>query len=201
MSLTNPFQKLRLPALLVAAVACALLASGCASLTGRQTLTGVSQDELSAGGEPYFNVGPVTYQIQSSRELNPYQPDDVQYFAGLSGAQQIAPSDFWFGVFLWAKNQSGAAQPTADTFKIVDSSGASYSPVALNQSTNPYAWSQQTLDHNQVEPDPGSTAGLGPNGGGLILFKLPYTVYDNRPLTLDVYAPGATTPSQVSLDL
>ena len=73
----------RLVLLLVVGVA-AVSISAC----GRTTLHGVTQDQLSAGAEPYFNVGSVTYQIQISRQLNPFDNEDVQYFAGaLAGSR------------------------------------------------------------------------------------------------------------------
>ena len=46
-----------------------------------------------------------------------------------------------------------------------------------------------------------STAAGGPTGGALLLFKLPTSVYANRPLTLEINVPGRTTPSTISLDL
>lgn len=190
---------LRLPLLLAVALLAVGL-SGCA-LTGRHTLTGVTQDELSAGGEPYFNAGPITYQVQESRQLNPFDQGDVQYFAGVKDAQSIGPNQLWFGVFLWAKNQTKGLQTTADTFKIVDSEGTVYYPTVLNPSINPYAWSAQTLSQNGTEPSADSTAAAGPTGGGLILFKLNQTIYSNRPLTLEIFAPGQSKPSKVSLDL
>lgn len=201
MTTKNPITNLSRPAVLVAVLALALAIGGCGSLTGRTTLKNVSQDELSAGGEPYFNAGPVTYQVQESRQLNPYSTEDVQFLTGVSGAQQLAPDQLWFGVFLWAKNQTKQAQQTADTFKLVDSAGTTYTPVTLNPSIDPYAWSQQTLQPDDTEPGADSTAGQGFTGGGLILFKVNNSVYSNRPLTLEIYAPGSSTPSKVSLDL
>jgi hypothetical protein len=190
---------LRLP-LLLAVAALAVGVSGC-GVEHRNVATGVSQDELSAGNEPYFNVGPVTYQIQVSRQLNPFDSADVQYLAGVQGAQDLPGDQFWYGVFLWAKNQSGAYRKTVDSFKLVDSDGNVFTPTALNPSLNPYAWSAQTLMPNGIEPQADSTASNGPNGGGLVLFKLPQAVYSNRPLTLEMFAYGSTKPSRISLDL
>jgi hypothetical protein len=192
-------RSLRLPLLLVVG-ALAVGISGC-GVDKRTTETGVSQDELSAGAEPYFNVGPVTYQVQVSRQLNPFDPIDVEFLAGVKGAQDIPPQDFWFGVFLWAKNQTDRRVTTTDTFKIVDSAGAVYQPTQLNASINPYAWTATQLVPNGIQPAAGTTASNGSSGGGLILFKLNQSVYSNRPLTLLMYAPGSTTPSRVSLDL
>jgi hypothetical protein len=194
-----PLKKRSLALLLAVGLLAAGL-SGC-GVDHRTEETNVSQDELSAGGEPYFWAGPITYQVQVSRQLNAYDPIDVQYFAGVTGAQDLTPQQFWFGVFLWAKNQSNHPAITADRFKLVDSQGEVFLPTPLNSNLNLYAWKATKLQHNGIEPLAGSTASNGSTGGGLVLFKLTQTVYSNRPLTLLVYAPGSTTPSRVSLDL
>ncbi len=175
----------------------ALAVAGC----GRTTLTGVTQDQLSAGAEPYFNVGPVTYQVQISRALNPFDSEDVQYLAGVKGAQNLAPNQLWYGVFLWAKNQSGKLQRSVSRFELEDSSGRIYQPTPLNPSINPYAWTSQVLSQNEIQPALDTTAGDGPTGGEVILFKVDQSIYSNRPLTLLIFAPGSTKPSRVSLDL
>lgn len=177
--------------------ALAITLGGC----GRTTLTGVSQDQLSAGTEPYFNVGGVTYQVQISRQLNPFGSEDVQYLAGVHEAQDLPADQLWFGVFLWAKNQTKQVQNTADTFEIVDSEGTVYRSVQLNASINPYAWTSEALSQNQIEPLADSTASDGSTGGGLILFKLNDSVYSNRPLTLEIFKTGDPKPAKVSLDL
>jgi hypothetical protein len=185
----------------VAAVLALALALGGCSLTGRTVLKNVSQDELSAGGEPYFNVGPLTYQVQVSRELDPYSNQDVQYLAGVQGAQQLPGDELWYGVFLWAKNQTNQYQTTTDTFKLLTSDGTVYTPTTLNPAVNAYAWNSEQLAPDNTQPKPNTTASFGPEGGGLILFKVSDSVYSNRPLTLEIYAPGSSTPSKVSLDL
>ena len=191
---------LRLP-LLLAVAALALGVSGCA-LTGRPAKpANVTQDELSNGGEPYFWAGPITYQVQVSRQLNPFDSYDVQYLSGVQGAQDISAQQFWYGVFLWAKNQSGHIATTADKFEIVDSAGDVYTPTPLNPGINPYAWTPLKLSANEIEPIADSAASDSSPGGGLILFKLNQSVYSNRPLTLKVFAPGAKKASSVSLDL
>ena len=184
-------------ALVLTAAALAITLGGC----GRTTLTGVSQDQLSAGLQPYFNVGDVTYQVQISRQLNPFGAEDVQYLAGVQGAQDLTADQLWYGVFLWAKNQSKQIQHTADTFEIVDSEGNVYHPTALNASVNPYAWTSEALSQNQIEPLPGSTASNASTGGGLVLFKLNSTIYENRPLTLEIFTSGDPKPAKISLDL
>jgi hypothetical protein len=184
----------------LAAILAMLAVSGCA-LDARKNLKVISQTELASGGEPYFFSGQMTYQIQESRVLNPYNVGDVQYLAGVKDAQSIPGNKMWFAVFLWAKNQSHQTQWTTDHFTMTDSSGATYYPTKLNPNINPYAWDAEKLSRDGIEPGPDTTAGYGPIGGGLILFELPTSVYSNRPLTLDVYGVGAKKASTVSLDL
>jgi len=189
----------KIPLRLVLLLAVGLVAVSI-SACGRTTLTGVSQDALSSGAEPYFNLGSVTYQVQISRQLNPFDSEDVQYLAGVKGAQNISAQQLWFGVFLWAKNQTKQIRHTADHFEIVDSEGTVYKATPLNPSINPYAWTRQALSQNGIEPEADSTASNGPTGGGLILFKLNESVYSNRPLTLRIMERGHPT-ANVSLDL
>jgi hypothetical protein len=192
--------RLRRTGLVVVVLALCASVSAC-SVSRRKQIYNVTQSEIAAGGQPYFFAGPVTYQVQLSRQLNPYATEDVEYLSGIHGAQQIPASDMWFGVFLWAKNQSGRTVTTTDHFTLHDSAGDVYYPVKLNPLLNPYAWTAQTLGPNDVEPAPDTTASDGPTQGGLILFELNQSIYANRPLTLYIYAPGQAKPSLASLDL
>jgi hypothetical protein len=197
-------QSLRVTALL-AVVTVALLLSGC-SLSQRGSIQkNVSQDDLSAGNEPYFDVGDLTFQIQDSRQLNPFS-DDVEYFAGLPQAQKLPGSDFWYGVFIWAKNQQTRTltSPGQYDFTLTDSAGDTYKPTMLDPNLNPFAWTSQTIQPDGIEPNPDSIAAGGTTAGGLILFQLPQTAYQNRPLTLHIspYGKGSKhVASAVSLDL
>jgi len=191
---------IRLPLLLAVGVL-AISLSGCSVEHREGAPTGVSAGELADGAEPYFWAGRVTYQVQVSRQLNPFDTYDVQYLSGVKGAQSLGPQQFWFGVFLWAKNQSGHQVKTADKFRIVDSAGNVYDPTPVSTNTNPFAWTSETLGPDAIQPVGDSAASNSSPGGALILFKLNQTVYSNRPLTLQVFAPGRSKPSNVSLDL
>jgi hypothetical protein len=148
----------------------------------------------------YVDAGPITYQVQIFRELNPYSIEDHQYLAGVS-ATGPTPDEGWYAVFLWAKNQSKAAQTTSDRFDIVDTVGTRYYPIPINAQLNQYAWTAETLKPLQTEPGPDTTASFGPSQGGELLFKLNNSIYSNRPLTFEIYAPGQSSPSTISLDL
>lgn len=148
----------------------------------------------------YVDAGPITYQVQLSRELNPYATEDRQYLNGTT-APPPAKDQLWFAVFLWAKNQSHSAATTSDSFDIIDTQGTRYYPVAINPQTNPFAWTAQSLAHGQIEPGPDSPGSFSPTQGDELLFKLSNAVYNNRPLTLEIYPPGGSKPSTVTLDL
>lgn len=150
----------------------------------------------------YITAGPITYQLQISRQLNPFGTEDRQYITGVPAAEaSLSPTQEWYGVFLWAKNQTQHPQPTSNNFVIVDSSGGRYYPLHLDTTINSYAWTQQVLAPSAIEPAPNTTASEGPTQGGLVLFKLPTAVYSNRPLTLQIYPSGGGKPGQISLDL
>jgi len=150
----------------------------------------------------YVDAGPVTYQLQISRVLNQYSSEDSQYVKGLpaSTAGPTATQE-WYGVFLWAKNQTSKAQTTSDNFIMVDTEGEKYYPVNLNPDLNPYAWTSQTLQPLQTEPGPDTTASYGPTQGQLLLFKIGTSAYANRPLTLEILGSGNQKLATISLDL
>jgi hypothetical protein len=150
----------------------------------------------------YVQAGPITYQLEISRELNQYSTEDSQYIAGIPPAdRRLGPDQIWYGVFLWAKNQTRRPQLTSDNLDIVDTEGNHYYPIPLNRTVNPYAWSAQNLAPGAVEPGPDTTASFGPTQGGLLLFKLPLSVYDNRPLQLEIRGPSGQLWGTIALDL
>jgi hypothetical protein len=150
----------------------------------------------------YEQAGNVTYQLEVSRQLNQYSTEDSAYVKGVPAGQgSIGTSDLWYGVFLWAKNQTNSPQRTTDNFDIVDTVGNHYYPLTLNTSLNPFAWTAQTLPPGATEPAPDTVAGDGPTQGGLLLFKLNESVYSNRPLTLEIRSPSGQVQARISLDL
>ena len=150
----------------------------------------------------YVDAGAITYQLQVSRQRNQYATEDSQYLTGLPpGTTAPKPDELWYGVFLWAKNQTSKAAQTAATFDIVDTQGTRYYPIRLNPADNPFAWKSVTLEPSATEPGLDTAASWGPTQGRLLLFKLPTQVYSNRPLTLQIHEAGHPTPSTISLDL
>ena len=185
------------PRVLVVAAA-AVLAAGVLSACGHK----VSEPTTADTEAIYVRAGQLTYQVQLSRQLNPYSTEDREYLAGVSEAPPT-PDQEWFAVFMWARNEQKHALTSVGpaAFDIVDTQGNTYHPVAINASVNPYAWTSQTLMPLGTEPAPDSTASSGPTQGLVLVFKLNDSVYANRPLTLEIHAPGQPNPTTVSLDL
>ena len=176
-----------------------LLALGLAACGHKQAHPTVA-DANNNGG--YVDAGAITYQLQISRELNPYATEDSQYVKGLP-AGTVAPTadQLWYGVFLWAKNQTGKPQTTSDSFVIIDTQGNRYYPIKIDPDINEFAWTAQTLNPLSTEPGPGTVAAAGPTQGGLLLFKLNTAVYSNRPLTFYILGPNGRRQASISLNL
>lgn len=156
---------------------------------------------LSEGS--YVNLGTVAYQVQISRTLNPKLPEDASYLQGAMGATPPGPDEQWFAVFLRAQNYGDEPQSLAKTFRAVDASGRRYNPIALD-TANDFAWAPTApLGANRIYPDVNSVAGAGPvRQGALLLFKLNDSIYQNRPLVLEIDDPLAgKLAATVPLDL
>jgi hypothetical protein len=151
----------------------------------------------------YVSAGYITYQLQISRSLNQYSTEDSSYLKGLPPgvSANLGPSQLWYGVFLWAKNQSGHRATTSDNFELTDTQGDVYRPVKLDSAVNPFAWTSQSLANLGIEPGPNTVANAGPTQGGLLLFKMSSAVYSNRPLTLYILGPGNRRLGGISLNL
>src|SRR3954451_6817424 len=98
--------------LLVLIAAAGLAAGGCGA---PQTRTFAETEGL------YVDVGPLSYQVQISRYLNPGDTEDKAYLAGLpSGTAPAGKDDVWFGVFMRVKNYSEQTATPASDFTIED---------------------------------------------------------------------------------
>jgi hypothetical protein len=185
------------------AIAAAIAVAGCGGSSHHQAAKKAEMSVATANNNgAYVYVDNVTYQLQISRELNPYSPEDSQYVKGLpAGITAPGATQMWYGVFIWAKNQTEHPQTTADRFEIVDTQGNVYYPVELNPLQNPYAWVSRTLPPLQTEPAPNTPASEGPTQGSMLLFKVNNSVYANRPLTFYIFGSNGKRQASISLDL
>ncbi|MFZ0090163.1 MAG: hypothetical protein WAL63_11690 [Solirubrobacteraceae bacterium] len=191
--------------IILCAVALAVALTGCGNnhphFAGGQA-SGVDAADANNNGA-YVQADNVTYQLQISRELNQYSTEDSQYVKGLPPGYSVTlgPTELWYGVFLWAKNQTNVPRTTSDNFEVVDTEGDVYRPLKLDTTVNPFAWTAQTLQPNTTEPGPNTVAQAGPTQGGLLLFKMSDSIYANRPLILFILNAANQKLASISLNL
>lgn len=144
----------------------------------------------SASSEAVFvNVGQLKYQVQFSRELNPYDVEDSSYLQGLSPATAaLTPAQAWFGVFMLVLNEHSTPQQAAYGYYMTDTAGDVYRPTPV-PGANPFAYHSVLVAPYQQLPQVGSLAAAGPTAGAALLFKVPLSSFDNRPLVLHIVNP------------
>jgi hypothetical protein len=148
----------------------------------------------------YLNIGPLVYQVQLSRQLNPRDIEDRTYLEGIAPAQSVLDRQHtWFGVFVRVANETDQSHPVDGRFSIEDTQDDVYTPTPQAPS-NPFTFQPQTLPGGQIIPNSNSVAGEGVIQGSLVLFKLPVQALDNRPLEL-VVKDGLNNAGRIKLDV
>ena len=144
-------------------------------------------------GEP-VKLGELQYNVVFSRFLNPNDNEDSAYLVG----QPEAPADAaYFGVFLEVQNKSEDSHRLPDSVTISDADHQVYSAI---DSESLYAFPfGEKVESQEPVPLLDSTPQQGPIEGSLVLFELPDTASENRPLILSI--PGPDGPAKVTLDL
>ena len=178
---------------LLLSVAAVLVLAACGDSHTRVT-TGTYAGE-SGQNAPYLNVGPLIYEVQLSRELNPTNSEDAGYLQGLSPAElALNTGEEWFGVFMQVYNTTSNYLPSSNDFSISDTQGNVYTPLPAPIG-NPYAYRPGLVPGNSVVPPPDTTAAFGPTQGALLLYKIQVVSLDNRPLELKILDPEDPTES------
>jgi hypothetical protein len=182
--MSSPLRKCTLAGL---ALLAAVLLGACGESHTKVT-TGTYAGESGASA-PYLDVGPLVYQVQLSRELNPFGVEDAAYLQGLTPAQRkLAPGEEWFGVFIQVYNNSSGARLASNSVTVTDTQNNLYAPVAPDQS-NQFAYRGGLIEGNSRLPVPDSVAANGPTQGALLLYKIQVVSLDNRPLELKIVSP------------
>jgi hypothetical protein len=146
-----------------------------------------------------LDVGGLKYQVQISRQLNAASVEDRDYLVGVPRSAGPNQDELWFAVFIRVKNESSKPHRAADQFTIVDTRGNAYQPVPVGAG-NVYAYRGGVVPGDGIIPAPNSTASDSTIQGSLLLYTLPYTALDNRPLELHISEPGAS-PAAAIVDL
>ncbi len=186
---------IRKTALLALLAIAALGLSACSDNSHTRVTTGTYAGE-SGQNAPYLNVGPLIYEVQLSRELNPYDTEDAAYLTGLTPAQRkLNPGEEWFAVFLQVYNESSIAHPSAQNPTISDTQGNVYQPTVPGP-TNEFVYRPGMLAPKERIPALDTVAANGPTQGALLLYKIKVVSLDNRPIEIKLVDP--TNPSKTA---
>ncbi len=194
-------RRLRKPSLTLALLLGAAFTLGACGNSETKVTTGTYAGE-SGQNAPYLNVGPLVYEVQLSRELNPANVEDAAYLQGLSPLQRtLLPGQEWFAVFIQVYNHSSVAHLGANSISISDTQNNLYTPIVPDQ-TNPFAYRGGFIPANSQIPVPSSIAANGGTQGALLLYKIRVVSLDNRPLTIHIVDPkDATQRASAELDV
>jgi len=144
-------------------------------------------------GEP-VELGELSYNVTFSRFLNPDDNEDSAYLVG----QPPAPEgSSYFGVFFEVQNESEEPQTLAKSLTIEDTDHETFDAIP-SESLYALPLGGEVESQEQI-PVLDSTPEQGPIEGALVLFELPESVSQNRPLILAIPGPGG--PAEVTLDL
>jgi hypothetical protein len=172
-----------------------LVLSACSDDSHTRVTTGTYAGE-SGQNAPYLNVGPLIYEVQLSRELNPYDTEDAAYLKGLTAAQRVLrPGEEWFAVFMQVYNQTSKPHPVSTNLTISDTQENVYTPIVPDY-TNEFAYRGGLLGAKSRLPALDTVAANGPTQGALLLYKIKIVSLDNRPLELKIVDP--LDPSQTA---
>jgi hypothetical protein len=164
------------------------------ALTLAVSACGYSSDSKDVVEGEVVELGELKYQVIFSRFLNLNDNEDSAYLVGQSPP---AKGSSYFGVFLEVQNKSEDTQELASSFTVTDADGQAFDAIP---SESLYAFPLGgEVESQEPIPAPDSTAQQGPIQGSLVLFELPSSASENRPLTLEIAGPDG--PAEVTLDL
>ena len=160
-----------------------LLIAGCGNKQATRTFSDSEGDYLDLGG--------LKYQVQMSRQLNPYDVEDHAYLAGVPRSlAHLGPNDSWFAVFIRVENLHNKPIQAAGSFVLKDTQGNTFLPVPISR-TNPFSYHGGFVAPKGNLPPNSSVAQANTSvGGALVLFKVPNASYANRPLEFTIRNPS-----------
>ena len=186
-----------------------LTALALALVLGAGVLAGCGrEDECTAGeraapaSEEAFReglaeeLGGLEYNVFITRQLNLRLPEDKAYYNG----PEAPAGSAHYGVFLEVCNRDEDGEPrrSAEDFHITDTQDNEFEPVELERD-NPFAYHPAVVEPGQCIPAKGSIPQLGPTGGALLLFELPQTATENRPLELEIGTGGESVAFELDI--
>ncbi|MEK6251826.1 MAG: hypothetical protein AABM43_07755 [Actinomycetota bacterium] len=172
-----------LPALAVLALSAALVACN----------TSEDKRDLSEG-QP-VQLGDLQYNIVFSRFLNPNDVEDHEYLVGQPAPK---PGQLYLGVFVQILNKNKNSPVTVPSgWTITDTEHNNYYPLP---SRSPYALRLGApIGPQDQAPALDSTPQVGPIEGSMVLFSIPDSATEVRPIRLII--PGEGGPAEIELDV
>jgi hypothetical protein len=177
----------RIVSSLLAALALCVLAAGVSACGYESNSTDVVE------GEP-VKLGDVTYNVIFSRYLNRNDTEDSSYLVG----QPPPPGgSAYFGVFFQVENEADTPQPLPESLTIRDADHQKFESIPSESLYALHLGGE--IEADDVLPALDSTPQQGSIEGSLVLFLLPDSASENRPLVLEI--PGKDENVEVTLDL
>jgi hypothetical protein len=155
---------------------------------------GYSSDSKSVVEGESVSLGELRYTVIFSRYLNPKDNEDSAY---LVGQPRLPPGESYFGVFFEVQNESEEPQTLPRSVDITDAGNQTFRALS-SESLYALPFGGEVESQEQI-PILDSTPQQGPIEGSLVVFRLPASASENRPLTLHI--PGPEGPADVTLDL
>lgn len=157
------------------AAAAALAVAGCGHPSEKAGIDEAAREGLA------IPIAGLEYNVFITRQLNLRVVPDNALYEG-----PPAPKDeTLYGVFIQVCNREDKPARSAEHFKVVDAQKNEFEPIELPED-NAFAYHPKTLAPDECIPEVGSVAQQGPTAGSMLLFKLPLSVTENRPLELEV---------------
>jgi hypothetical protein len=181
-----------------AALACLLI--GLVALTGCKN---TRENDAGREGLPE-DIGHIDYNVFITRELNLRDTEDSGYYQG----PEAPPGFALYGVFLQACNEANSGKGphwmSASNFQVEDTQGNKFRPLPMPAS-NIWAYKAKPIKQQNCIPQKGSLTASGPTNGSLLIFKIPLSSLENRPLDLRITAPpsarGVRESKLIELDI
>jgi len=165
----------------------------CALVAGISACGYESHETDVVEGEP-VKLGDVTYNVIFSRYLNRNDTEDSAY---LVGQPPPPPGSAYFGVFFQVENEADTPQPLPESLTIRDADHQEFESLPSESLYALHLGAE--IEAEDVLPALDSTPQQGAIEGSLVLFLLPDSASENRPLILEI--PGKDENAEVTLDL
>ena len=120
----------------------------------------------SGANAPYLNVGPLIYEVQLSRQLNPFNIEDAGYLRGSARPKRkLEPGrGVVRRVHAGLQQHRTSRTPASTDLTISDTQGNIYTPIPTS-ATNLFAYRGGLVPAKSQLPAPGTTAYFGPHQG------------------------------------